>query len=517
MKRNYLVILAAALALALALASCRQNSPTEAAAPAKAGKEEPHKEAVTHWTAKTELFLEYPTLVAGSNSRFAVHFTSLETFKPQKIGKVDVVLKGSGGVEEVFTATAPSRPGIFGVTVQPKQPGKYQMSIVLSAPDVLDRHDLGEVQVYADAKAAEHQHEAAKEETMPFLKEQQWALDFATELVRERPAREVMRVPAEISSRPGGEADVTVPFSGLLATSSLPAIGSAVEKGQVLATIVPPVGNPSEVPAIELAKAEAEAALELARKERQRAERLLSAGAGPARKVDEARFAEQTAEARVTAADARLRQYQAGREAAGEQFKPFLIRAPIGGLITESHAPSGSNVEGGMKLFKIVDADTVYVSAIVAEGELSRIAQFREAELELPGRDTTQKLNRLISVARSVDPNTRTFRVIYETSNQGRLLAINQTVYARLLGPAGKSQPAVPVSAVVDDGGRPVVFVQLEGEAFTRHPVKLGLVEGSYVQVAEGIRPGDRVVSRGAYLIRLSAMSSQIPAHGHVH
>ena len=50
MKRNYLVILAAALALA----SCRQASRTEAAAPAKANKEEPHKEAVTHWTAKTE-------------------------------------------------------------------------------------------------------------------------------------------------------------------------------------------------------------------------------------------------------------------------------------------------------------------------------------------------------------------------------------------------------------------------------------------------------------------------------
>ncbi|MCX6620988.1 MAG: efflux RND transporter periplasmic adaptor subunit, partial [Acidobacteria bacterium] len=333
------------------------------------------------------------------------------------------------------------------------------------------------------------------------------------------PAREVMRVSAEISPRAGGEADVTVPFDGRLASSTLPAIGTAVEKGQVLATIVPTASNPSELPAMELAKAEAEAALRLARKERQRAERLLSAGAGPARKVDEAQVAEQIAEARVTAAGARLRQYQATREAGPEQpaTMPFLLRAPIGGLITESHAPSGSNVEAGTVLFKIVDANAVYVSAIVPEGELPRIGQFREAELELPGLETTRKLKRLVSVGRLVDPDTRTFRVIYESSNQDRSLAINQTVFARLLGPTGKLQAAVPVSAVVDDGGRPVVFVQLEGEAFARRPVKVGLVEGSYVQVTEGVRPGERIVSRGAYLIRLSALSSQIPAHGHVH
>ena len=174
-------------------------------------------------------------------------------------------------------------------------------------------------------------------------------------------------------------------------------------------------------------------------------------------------------------------------------------------------------MEAGTVLFRIIDADTVYVSAIVPESELPRIAQFRDAELEVPGGEMTRRLNRLVSVGRLVDPSTRTFRVIYESSNQDRSLAINQTVFARLLGPTGQPKPAIPASAVVDDGGRPVVFVQLEGEAFARRPVRLGQTEGSYVQVIEGIKPGDRVVARGAYLIRLSALSNQIPAHGHVH
>lgn len=515
MKRNCMWIVCAGLVLS----SCRQGARNEASAVPKSNQEEPHTEAVSHWTTKTELFMEYPTLVAGVKGRFAVHFTSLQTFKPQKAGKVEVTLRSKDGSTEIFTAAAPSRPGIFGVDVQPKNPGDFEMIVALSAADVTDRHELGAVRVYPDAKAAVHGDEPSKEETVAFLKEQQWALDFATEVVADRPAREVLRVPAEISPRVGGEAEVTAPFSGRLASSTVPPLGTTVEKGQVMATIVSPASSPSELPALELAKTEAEAALQLARKERQRAERLLSAGAGPARRVDEARFAEQTAEARITAAAARLAQYQASREASGypATTMPFLLRAPITGLITETHAASGSNVESGTVLFKIVDADTVYVSAIVPESDLPRIAQFREAELEVPGGQTTRKLTRMVSVGRLVDPNTRTFRVIYEASNADRSLAISQTVFARLLGPTGKPQPAVPVSAVVDDGGRPVVFIQLEGEAFIRRPVKLGQTEGSYVQTAEGIKPGDRVVSRGAYLIRLSAMSNQIPAHGHVH
>jgi multidrug efflux pump subunit AcrA (membrane-fusion protein) len=62
-----------------------------------------------------------------------------------------------------------------------------------------------------------------------------------------------------------------------------------------------------------------------------------------------------------------------------------------------------------------------------------------------------------------------------------------------------------------------VVFVQAAGESFERRPVRLGKQDDSYLQVIDGIKPGERVVTQGAYLIRLSALSAQIPAHGHVH
>ena len=75
----------------------------------------------------------------------------------------------------------------------------------------------------------------------------------------------------------------------------------------------------------------------------------------------------------------------------------------------------------------------------------------------------------------------------------------------------------MPSSAIVDDAGRPIVFVQVEGEAFERRPVTLGTREGELVQVLSGVKPGEHIVTKGAYLVRLASLSTSVPAHGHVH
>jgi multidrug efflux pump subunit AcrA (membrane-fusion protein) len=76
---------------------------------------------------------------------------------------------------------------------------------------------------------------------------------------------------------------------------------------------------------------------------------------------------------------------------------------------------------------------------------------------------------------------------------------------------------AVPESAIIDDGGQPAVFVMAGGESFWKRRVRLGVRSGGYAQVLEGLSEGDRVVSRGAYEIKLASASGVIPAHGHQH
>ena len=474
---------------------------------------------VTRWSEKTELFLEYPSLAAGRTSRFAIHLTDLATFRPLTTGQATVELRRDGTAGEQFRAEAPSRPGIFGVDVVPRQAGTYTMSIRVLSGELEDIHILESVTVSAGSEPAALPEEEA-EEGISFLKEQQWTLDFRTEKVTEQSLRESIQVPGEVRPRTGGEAEVVAPFGGrLAATAALPTIGTSVEEGQVLASLVPKTSSPSERAALEFAVAEAEAELSLARKNAQRLGRLLEAGAVPARRFDEARTRETTLEAKRKAAQARLAQLESWQRADGTpgDNSPFLLRAPISGIVAEAHATSGANVEQGQNLFRIISLHPVHVFAAVPEANAPQLRSLSGAEIEAPGMETRFSPSRLISAGRIVDPVSRTLNVIYEVQNPAKLLAVGQAVSLRLFTSKRVQAPAVPESAVVDDGGRPVVFVQTTGESFARRPVRLGVREAGYVHVLEGLEAGERVVTLGAYLVRLAALSTQIPAHGHVH
>lgn len=502
------------LGLAILTAGCQRQEP----AAQKAAEAEPHPESYTNWTLKTELFAEYVPLVAGRTSRFAVHLTRLDAFKPVETGKVEIRLQPADGSALSFSAGGPSSPGIFGVDVKPEVAGEYLLSVHLSSGGLNDVHELGEIEVSATTAAAVHEHGAEAEEKIAFLKEQQWTLDFATAVIEDRRLRTSIRVPAEVLPRSGGEAEVSVPFDGRLVGSNLPVIGARVTQGQVLASLLPPTSAPSDLSTLELARDEASLALQLARKDRERAERLVQSGAAPAKRLDEARTFEATVEARLRAAHARIAQYDASSSAkAHSGARLFALRAPISGIVVETGVAPNANVKAGQMLFRIVDADAVYVSAAVPEADLPQVRNLTGAELEIPGTAEPRPLSRLVSIGRVVDPQSRTFPVIYQFDNRDRSVAIHQALHLRLLSKPADLAPAVPESALVDDGGRPVIFVQSSGEAFARRPVKLGVREGGYVQILEGAFPGERVVVKGAHLVRLASMSSQVPAHGHVH
>ncbi|MBI2821030.1 MAG: efflux RND transporter periplasmic adaptor subunit [Acidobacteria bacterium] len=475
--------------------------------------------SVTRWTERTELFLEYPALVSGAAGRFAVHLTDLRNFKPVAAGKVSIELVRPGESPEVFEVAGPSRPGIFGVDVQPHSPGTYRMAVTLTGPNVTDRHDLGEVTVFASEKEISIPEEKPQEETIAFLKEQQWSLDFATEKAAERELRESLTVAGEVRPPSGGEVEVTAPISGrITADSRLPIAGTFVSRGEPLASIAPLPPAPEDRASLELALSEANIALDLARHDRQRTERLLAAGAIPVRRVEEARAAESGAEVRLQSALQKLREYETARQGEGSNSqRTFALRAPIAGIVSELKTPAGSNVSAGESLMRLVAVDPVYLVASVPETEVHRTRALAGAELKVPGDSAPLKVGRLVSKSRFVDPQSRTLSVIYEVPNPAGALSVGQSVTLRLFLSGRQRVISIPESAVVDDAGRPVIFVQLGGEAFARRPVTLGVRESGYVQVLEGVGPGERAVTRGAYLIRLAALSTQIPAEGHVH
>src|SRR5262245_18883266 len=110
---------------------------------------------VTHWTDKTELYMEYPPLVSGEKALFAVHLTRLSDFKPVSEGHAQVEFTPeSGGEAKTLMGPSPSRPGAFRVEDVPPAPGNYRWALVLDSSNLSDRHDLGSITIYADDNAA---------------------------------------------------------------------------------------------------------------------------------------------------------------------------------------------------------------------------------------------------------------------------------------------------------------------------------------------------------------------------
>jgi membrane fusion protein, heavy metal efflux system len=486
----------------------------------EATPEEPEALSVTRWTDKTELFAEYPPLAVGSTSRFAIHLTRLDTFKALTEGNVEVRLEGGSAQPELFRVEAPSRPGIFGVDVKPTHPGKRELVITLRSTGLNDEHRVGEVAVHANAEAARAAAQAGGEKTpgISFLKEQQWSLDFGTALVKEQAVRESIRVPARLEARPGGAADVVAPIDGRLTRVLDVALGAAVSRGQELARLLPPPSAPADLPQLRRARAEAQTVLALATRDRERAERLTSAGAAPAKRLDEARSAEEQAKARLTAAEASLAQYNAARTGATTDAEGlFVIRAPVSGVIAQRDAAAGANVGAGSVLFRVVDAAQVHVVGQVPEAEAARARLARAAEIEIAGQAGRIPTGRLVSLGKVLDPQSRTLPITFAFDNRTLGLPVGQALFLHLLMDTTAPRPAVPAAAIVDDAGRPIVFVQREGETFERRAVTLGPRSGDLVQITEGVKTGDRVVTKGAYLVRLASLSTSVPAHGHVH
>ena len=275
-------------------------------------KAEPPTLNVTHWTEKTELYMEYPPLVAGRSARFAVHLTTLNDFRALAAGVPSLEFKPeNGGSATVLRGAPPSRPGAFRVEGAAPTAGQYRWALLVDAPGLPDRHDLGVVTIHADERAAEAdatKRAADDPAAIAYLKEQQWTNAFATTVVRTADLRASIKVPASIEPLSGGEAMVTAPASGRFTAASLAAIGTTVRAGQELGRLEPRLTGADDRATLAADVSQAEVALDAARAEQTRAERLLADRAVPARRAEDARRAVAAAEARLQAAQARLAQ-----------------------------------------------------------------------------------------------------------------------------------------------------------------------------------------------------------------
>ena len=197
------------------------------------------------------------------------------------------------------------------------------------------------------------------------------------------------------------------------------------------------------------------------------------------------------------------------------------LRSPIDGILVEAAATAGEFVDRIHPLFRVINMERLFIEARVSEYDLEKVQDSPGARFRLPaypGRTFPiypDGDGRLVYIASVIDPDSRTLQVRYDVPNHHGVLRVD--MFADVLIETGVKENAlaVPIEAVVDDNGETVVYVQKGGESFARRSVSVGLREGDLVEVERGLSPGDRVVTKGAYLLRLSTLSGSIQGHHH--
>jgi Cu(I)/Ag(I) efflux system membrane fusion protein len=178
----------------------------------------------------------------------------------------------------------------------------------------------------------------------------------------------------------------------------------------------------------------------------------------------------------------------------------LVVRSPISGTVLEKKVVQGQYVTEGQDLYLLADLSSLWLSAKVYEQELGgiKVGQLAVARFAaFPGREFRGRIRFIDPV---LDPATRTAGVRIELPNPGGLLKPGMFANTELRVDLGRGL-AIPKSAVLDTGVRQVVYVQVSPGHFAGREVRLGQAAGDLVQVVEGLREGEQVVTSANFLI----------------
>lgn len=478
---------------------------------------------ITKWTDKTELFMEYPELIVGQRVTFAVHLTHLLDFKPISDSEVEFVFSSERGIEGSLTETEVQIPGIYGPDVIFERPGRYDLTIIIQGM-VDDTLQVNGIPVYASAGEVPHAHDDEDPNLISFLKEQQWNIPFGTQQVGRQTLSESVHAHGELVPVQSREVVVSAPFSGIILSSynqNLPVEGQTVQKGTSLVQLNPSIQSADgENYAEQFINAQSR--LTLAQMNLERSERLYEREAIPEIELENARIEYRQALTQFQTINEVIQIDTASVDAYGdsESSYRFEMRAPIAGTVVESYIRPGMQVKAGEPLVRIADMSRMWLSVHVPAAKRSAIENPGAAVFYVQGNEKMYEMDevngRLLTAGKQVELQTRTLSLIYEIDNREGLHS-GLFVTAEIDTDLKENVIAIPESALTEEEGNFVVFVQIAGESFEKRTITTGVRNKGWVEVLSGLEEGEHVVTINPYQVKLASLSSEAPAHGHSH
>jgi cobalt-zinc-cadmium efflux system membrane fusion protein len=357
-----------------------------------------------------------------------------------------------------------------------------------------------------------------------FRMEQQWLIRMKMALAEDAQLPPQIYSTGRVVPLPSNRALVAPPVGGIIDSQPLPRIGQQVMRGQLIATLVQ---TPTAAEAAQIriensrvdaerrrlaqAEIEARARLSAAAAEADRAKRLLEQKAYSQRQFEIAEADRKAAESILAGVQEQMQAFQTA-----PPISNYQITAPISGTVVGVKKSAGEEVHAGEAILEIVALDRVWVEAPIFEKDLGRVKNEVAATFTTSAYPDKEFRGRLMNIGAVVDEQTRAATAVFEVDNRSGDLKIGMQANLRLGAGDKASVLLLPKESVLDNEGKKIVYVMLSGEEFERRDVVVGDEYGDKVAIVSGVKTGERVVTQGAYQLKLQELRpANAGAHTH--
>lgn len=369
-----------------------------------------------------------------------------------------------------------------------------------------------------EAASQETPSDGAMEEGIHLSAEAAQNIGLQIEEVAVRAIEELMIFTGEVSPEPDQEVFVTSRIPGKVERVYV-SLGEPVKQGQLLA----------EIRSLEFENLQVELFRELTNEEllhidRERIKNLVEKKIAASKDLAKVESDHKKVEGEINGFKNKLlllglKETEVAGLIEKKRFIPVLpVVAPISGQVVGRSATVGGTVDPQDKMFHIINLSRVLVEGDIPEDRGGMIRKGQEVRVRVSTYPDDAFTGRVNYISDVVDPQKRTIHLWSAVPNPNRKLKPGMFARVSVITEKRSEAVAVPIRAILEEGAERFVFVQ-NGDEFTRQTVVLGVRDDRYVEVKEGLMPGDQVVTRGNQQLMLAQMSggSTGGGDGHTH
>ena len=362
----------------------------------------------------------------------------------------------------------------------------------------------------------DHEHETAEEhaghnheskatkhsDEIIFPKAQAAKTTFEVREIQPASFNQVVKTTGQVLAAPGDEAVIVATSNGVVSFSSNKLTeGTKVQKGQSL----------FQISSKDIAEGDyytkVKATYEAAKASYDRAEALVKDKIISQKEFESTKLEFENAK---TAYDA---------VSNNKTAKGVSVNAPINGHMKNILVKEGEYITVGQPLATVSQNQRLVLRAEVSQRYYNAMQSVKSANFKTPYDNKVYSLEdlngRLLSFGKTSNENSFFIPVSFEFDNKGEVIP-GSFVEVYLISAPIENTLSIPVSALTNEMGIHYVYVQIDEEGYRKQEVALGANNGKEVQIIKGLHPGDRVVTKGAYQVKMASASGAIP-HGHSH